>query len=92
VTLTGTKDTTVYPANGDAELVATVVGYFNTLSIEDDVLYLQISSQCVAEVPGLLTLTVGLAFDGGTPSQQNLTIGDTEKAIVSEANITVSIV
>jgi len=94
VVLTGTKDNTTFPIDGNAQISAAIVNYIETLSIADDVIALQILTAAIKAVPeaSILTLAVAIDFLGGTPANQNLIISDKEQAVVSPGDISISIV
>lgn len=78
-----------YPADGDDQVKAALIDYFNTLEHGEDVLNYKLINS-IAEIPGILTIEI-LQGTAPTPvTSTNLTIAPGGLATLSDADITVN--
>ncbi len=90
IVVTGTKDAD-YPTDGDQQIKDTLVAFFLTFILNQDVLNHDLFTP-VNTIPGLLTVVITQdTVAGGAPSTANTAIDVEEIATLINANITVTV-
>lgn len=91
VKIEGTKDTDVYPTDGDDLIAQSIVDFGDTLSQGDDVLWFQVVTAVGnAGVDGCTVSAVKIGFSDPPSSSSDLTIAASEVASFAAENVTVS--
>jgi len=91
IEVNGTKGTD-YPTNGDDDIKAALIEYFENISLGQDVLNHLLYTP-INTIPGIVTMQILQdTVAGGVPAETNTVISATEIATLIEANITVSMV
>lgn len=88
--VTGTKNASLYPADGDAQITAIVAAYSSELDVGDDVMYLEITQRILTAIPGLLTLVVQLGTSEGTETAANVTISFTQIGSIIDLDLAIT--
>lgn len=87
ITLTVDGD---YPADGDAQVETAVLAWAATLLIGDDVIVYPYLVGSFDDIPGLLTVVIDIGTAPAPSGDANIVIAETEKAVFSAGNTTVT--
>lgn len=87
-----TRDASLYPADATDLIKAAMVALNASLDNGDDVLnHVVEGAITAANIPGILTLTVKQGLSASPSTTANISIADTEVAVITADNITVTI-
>ena len=88
--VTLTVDPSLYPADGDARVLAEILTYVATLSIGDDVVVFPYLVGSFIEIPGITGVTIDIGTAPAPTLDANIVVGETQIAVFDSTRITVA--